>query len=94
MVEGTNAGTKQIRVESPPTQRSLSTLFHRIIYFFFFAAFFFFLAATVAHLRSPVVGSAGENGSPRLEPISFCFIAKHQLPSARKLSGRTAFVSL
>jgi hypothetical protein len=77
-------------VENPPARHRLSTLLNRTIYFFFFAAFFF-LAATVAHLRSRVVGSEDENGSPRSEPVIICFIMKHQLPSAGNLSGLTAF---
>jgi hypothetical protein len=87
-----DAGIKRIRVESPPARRKLSTLFHRTSYFFFFAAFFFFLAATVAHLRSRVVGSEDEVGSPRSEPMIICFIAKHQLPSAENF--RTQRLSL
>jgi hypothetical protein len=85
MAEEQCAGIKQIRVENPPARHRLSTLLNRIIYFFFFAAFFFFLAATVAHLRSRVVGPEDDDGSPRSEPVIFCFIMKHQLPSARKL---------
>jgi hypothetical protein len=69
-------------VENPPARHRLSTLLNRTNYFFFFAAFFF-LAATVAHLRSRVVGSVDEDGSPESEPVIFCFIMKHQLPSAK-----------
>jgi hypothetical protein len=83
MGEERDAGTKRIRVENPPARHRLSTLLNRITYFFFFAAFFFFLAATVAHLRSRVVGPEDEHGSPRSEPVIFCFIMKHQLPSAQ-----------
>jgi hypothetical protein len=82
MAEEPGEGIKRIRVENPPAQHRLSTLLNRISYFFFFAAFFFFLAATVAHLRSRVVGSEDEKCSPRSEPVICCFIMKHQLPSA------------